>query len=321
MILDEIAKHKYITIQCHNEPDADSIAAGYGLYTYFTSLGGHEVDLIYGGHNKLTKKNFVTMVERLNIPLTYVTPHYEVKGILVTVDCQYGSGNIYRFKSDHIAVIDHHQPEPLSDNTISDIRPEYGSCSTIVWQLLAEKGFPIKDYPALQTALYYGLYLDTTSFYEMYHPADRHMLDSLNPDLELIHQLNNSNLSSEELALAGMAMMRAIINDKLHFAILRADRCTSNILGLISDIVLQVDTINTCVVFAEHNEYIKFSVRSCEKSLRANEIASFFADNIGNGGGHYDKAGGTIKKKSYLKRYPDTHLESYFSMCYRQFLL
>ena len=321
MILDEIAKYKHITIQCHNDPDADSIAAGFGLYLYFRSLGIHEVELIYSGHSKLSKKNFVTMVDKLNIPIKYVLPSYEIKGILVTVDCQYGGGNAYKFDTDAVAVIDHHQPEALPYNAVVDIRPDYGSCSTIVWELLKEKDFPFDKHQDLQTALFYGLYLDTSSFYELYHPADRNMLDFLRPDLELIHHLNNANLSAEELTLAGMAMMRAIINDKLHFAILRADRCNSSILGLISDIVLQVDTINTCVVFSEHPDYIKFSVRSCDRCIRANEVAAFLAENMGNGGGHFDKAGGTIKMKAYRKKYPDMHLEAYFSTCYRQFLL
>ena len=35
MILRELAKYDPITIQCHDNPDADSIAAGYALCRYF----------------------------------------------------------------------------------------------------------------------------------------------------------------------------------------------------------------------------------------------------------------------------------------------
>ena len=321
MILDKIASNKYITIQCHDNPDADTIAAGYGLYLYFSSLGGHHVDLIYSGREKINKMNLNLMIDRLDIPLRYVDEmHYESVGILVTVDSQYGSGNITKLRSNKIAVIDHHQPGPLPDDCLRDIRPTYGSCSTVVWKLLRDKEFPIDHFPFLETALYYGLYNDTTSFYELYQPEDREMHDSLNPDIDLIRVMNNSNLTAHDLELAGLALTRAVVNVKKHFAVLRADHCDTNILGMISDFALQVDCIYTCIVYSERSDVIKFSVRSCVKEIHANELAAFVSHGIGNGGGHLDKAGGTIKNPLECEEYQDQCLVSFFSKKIKEYL-
>ena len=320
MILDDIALHNCITIQCHDNPDADALASGLGLYLYFSSLPNRRVKLIYSGKEKLSKRNFIMMVEKLDIPISYVSEQYIPEGILVTVDSQYGSGNVTKLRANDIAVIDHHQPGNLDEGIIADIRPDYGSCSTLIWTMLLEKHFPVDEYSNLQTALYYGLYTDTTSFYEMYNPIDRDMQDSLKPDLDLIRQMNNSTLSAKELGIAGLALIRAIINEKQHFAILCAEDCDPNILGMVSDFAMQVDSISTCIVYTERIGDIKFSVRSCDKEIHANEFAVFVADGMGNGGGHFDKAGGTISKEAFEKKYPDMHLQAFFSDCYKKYL-
>ncbi len=319
MILDQIADNLSITIQCHDNPDADTIASGFALYKYFMTRGKYRLKLIYSGHEQIKKKNLQIMVEELNIPIEYVPSPYRISGVLVNVDCQYGSGNVTRFPSDNIVIIDHHQPGRLPNGCLRDIRPEYGSCSTIIWKLLSDAGFDINAHPDLSTALYYGLYTDTGAFAEIYNPLDREMQDTLNADYDLIKLMNNSNLSLRELEIAGLAMIRAIVNEKWHFAILKADDCDSNILGLISDICLQVDTIHSCIVYAEHPDYVKFSVRSCIKEVLANELAAYIAKDIGNGGGHTDKAGGLINLTKYKEIFPDLHFEAFFSERYQNF--
>ena len=35
MMLDELLGYDRVTIQCHDNPDADAIASGFGLYCFF----------------------------------------------------------------------------------------------------------------------------------------------------------------------------------------------------------------------------------------------------------------------------------------------
>ena len=137
-ILDDLANYNPITIQCHDNPDADAIASGYGLYLYFSSLK-KDVKLIYSGRNKITKSNLVAMVNKYDIPINYLDANEvpKVDGLLVTVDCQYGAGNVTRIEADEVAIIDHHRIE-IEGVEKNVILSHIGSCSTIVWKLLTE---------------------------------------------------------------------------------------------------------------------------------------------------------------------------------------
>ena len=319
MKLSDLALYDPIIIQCHDNPDADTLASGYALYTYFTQLG-KAVRLIYCGRNAIHKSNLCLMLEHLKIPIEYIEraddlikdmPQGKVEGLLLTVDCQYGAGNVTRIPAENVAIIDHHQVE-IRNVELSEINPGLGSCSTLIWKMLREAGFEIQD-TKLGTALYYGLYTDTNQFAEIFNPLDMDMREALPCEKTLVQLFRNSNLSLGELEIAGIALIRHIYNDDYHYAIIKSQPCDPNILGLISDFLLQVAEIYTCVVYNEWKDGYKFSVRSCIKEVQANELAAFLAEGIGSGGGHHEKAGGFISKTLYEDKYPTLHSEAFFS--------
>ena len=313
MRLSDLERYEQITIQCHDNPDADTLASGYGLYCYFKSRG-KSVRMVYGGRNKIQKSNLRLMVEKLKLPIEYIenSEKSKVDGLLITVDCQYGSGNVTYLLAEAVAVIDHHQLDREAI-PMCIINPNLGSCATLVWKLLLEEGFDIGSDAYLGTALYYGLYTDTNQFSELYNPLDMDMREAVDADKGLITLFRNSNISLKELEIAGIALIRYSYNDDYEFAVIKAQPCDPNILGLISDFLLQVDAIKTCVVFNEVNDGYKFSVRSCIWEVNASELAEFLAEGMGSGGGHYEKAGGFISMKLYEEKYPTLHSEGYFN--------
>lgn len=315
MKLHEFLKYNPISIQCHDNPDADAIASGYGLYCYFKDMG-KDVSLIYSGRNEISKSNLKLMVDKLNIPISYLKMDSEAlihrEGLLITVDCQYGAGNVTKIDADEVAIIDHHQVE-IDNIELSHILPGLGSCSTIVWKMLLDEGYKVDDENGLGTALYYGLYTDTNEFAEIRNPLDKDLREDVEYDNSLINQFRNSNLSLKELEIAGIAMLRYSFNDEYEFAVIKSQPCDPNILGLISDFLLQVDRIKTCVVYNEIGDGYKISVRSCVREVNASELAAFLTAEIGSGGGHYEKAGGFISKKLYLQKYKTLHSEGYFN--------
>lgn len=312
MRLADLERFNPITIQCHDNPDADAIGSGFGLYTYFKSKG-KDTRFIYSGKNRIHKPNLKLMVEKLAIPIEYVkASNQNIEGLLITVDCQYGAGNVTKLMADKVAVIDHHQIE-MSNLEMKDIRSTLGSCSTLVWSMLVDEGYPVEKDVALGTALYYGLHSDTNQFSEISNPLDMDCRDNLNCDMGLIRLFCNSNLTLKELELAGIALIRYIYNDDHKYAIIKAHPCDPNILGIISDFLIQVDQVWTCIVYNEINDGYKLSVRSCIKEVNASELAAFVTEKIGSGGGHIEKAGGFISKKLYEEYYPTLHSEAYFS--------
>lgn len=312
MKLQELEKYQEITIQCHDNPDADTLGSGFGLYCYFRDKG-KKVRLLYSGSSEIQKSNLKLMVEKLEIPVEYHPDCKEgIRGLLITVDCQYGAGNVTKLEAENVAIIDHHQLE-IVDVELSLILSDIGSCSTIVWMMLKEAGYEVKKDINLSTALYYGLLTDTNHFTEIHNPIDRDMQDTLSYNRNLITLFCNSNISLKELEVAGIAMLRYSFNEDYNFAVIKSQPCDSNILGLISDFLLQVDQIHTCVVFNEVEGGYKFSVRSCIREVNASELAGFLSKDIGNGGGHYQKAGGFVSKKLYEEKMENIHAEAYFN--------
>lgn len=292
MRLRELLEFSDIVIQCHDFPDADTIASGYGVYQYLRE-NGKQPRLVFGGKQPVSKPNLLHMINTLNIPLRYTTCLDEPE-TLVTIDCCYGEGNVTAFPARNIFVIDHHRFDSACRYPC-EIRSGYSSCSTIVAQLLKEEKYDYNADRNLATALYYGLYTDTNGMSEISHPADRDLRDLTDFDETVINVLKNSNLSLGEMKIAGDALKHYRYHDEFHYAMVEAMPCDPNILGFICDLLLQVDEVHTCVVFCCQPFGVKLSVRSCVNDIRANELADFLVRNIGSGGGHAGKAGGYMR--------------------------
>lgn len=292
MKLSELLNHDDIVIQCHDFPDADTLAAGYGVYLYVTAHG-KKPSLVYSGRQKITKPNLLHMVSQLDIPVTYTEHLDKPPEALVTVDCCYGEGNVTRFEADNIYVIDHHRVSG-SAKYRSEIHSNYSSCSTVVNRMLKEESFRPNDNRKLATALYYGLFTDSNGMDEVSHPADKDLRDLTDFDEATVTILKNSNLSLEEMKIAGDALKHYKYDNEYRFALVEAMPCDPNILGFISDLLLQTDTVDTCVAFCRRSTGVKISVRSCVTDIKADEMARFIVGSEGSGGGHARKAGGYI---------------------------
>lgn len=302
MKLRDLLEYNEIVVQCHDNPDADSLACGYGVYRYLSSMG-KKPRLIYGGRNCIRKSNLVMLVKDLGIPIEHVDELKEPE-LLVMVDCQYMGGNAVHFPAGQVAVIDHHRVSTMLPK-LSEVRSNLGACSTLVWQLLKEEGYDVEGDRKLATALYYGLYTDTGSFTEIVHPLDKDLRDEAKFDPELMVKYRNANLSLEELEVAGAALLHSDYIDEYRCAIVKSAPCDPNILGLISDLVLEVDAVDSCIVFNVLQDGVKLSVRSCVKEVKANELAAELCRDIGSGGGHRGKAGGFIPMELLAEVYLD----------------
>ena len=318
--LRDFDKYDDIVIQCHDNPDADALGSGFALMWYLKKKG-KEPKFVYGGRAPISKSNLVLMKNNLGIEAEYVKEISKPQ-LLITVDCQYGESNVTKFEADKIAVIDHHQVSgPLPP--LSEVRSNYGSCSTVMYELMNQEGIDINEDEDLSTALFYGLMTDTGGFTEVSHPSDKDLRDFAKPRQSDIILFKNSNLSRDELIIAGDALKHAYYNEEKNYAIVEAKPCDPNILGIISDMLLEVDSVNTCLVYSVLDFGIKISVRSCIKEVKASEMAAFITNGFGGGGGHVVKAGGLLKKdllvrsgieyeSDTLGRFLDGRMNEYF---------
>ncbi|MBO4400050.1 MAG: DHH family phosphoesterase [Lachnospiraceae bacterium] len=310
--LSDFDRYTQIVIQCHDNPDADALASGFALKRYLEQRG-KEPRFVYGGTNPIAKSNLVLMNENLEINCEHIES-LETPELLITVDCQYGESNVTAFPAQCVAVIDHHQVSSELPE-MSEVRSNYGSCSTVLYEMLRAEDFDINADRNIATALYYGLMTDTGDFTEISHPCDKDLRDIANFNKPLITLFRNSNLSIDELRIAGDALKNTLVNEERFYGIVEAGPCDSNILGIISDMFLEVDGVQTCVVYNILPSGVKFSVRSCVKEVKASELASFLAEGLGGGGGHLVKAGGFLKKDLIVKsgvRFEREAISSFF---------
>lgn len=291
---------KQICIQCHNNPDADTLSSANGLYCFF-SEHGVSVDIIYSGPDRIRKSNLKMLVENCNIPVRYVTELPQTE-LLLVVDGQYGAGSVTKFDAPSIAVIDHHIPMMAVNEQIL-IKSEYQSCATIIWELLCEEEYPVKDNETMRIALLYGLFTDTSSFYDLYQDKDMEMRLALSGDLPLFEKLIKSNMTVAEMMIASDAMQEHYFDPQNRFAIVSAIHCDQTVLGIIGDFMIQVDVILVNFSYTEVDGGYQISIRSCEDRIAANLLAAYVCEGIGSGGGHRKKAGGKISAESLRNKY------------------
>lgn len=311
--LQQFLHYKKIYIQCHNNPDPDTLASAFGVYCFFGDQG-IDVEMIYGGRQQIKKFNLKYMIEQCNIPIRYVEQFPEIKGLLLIMDGQYGQGNVQKLEASDIAVIDHH-PAVMQESEKVLIKSDYQSCSTIVWELLAEENYPVKQNEALRVALLYGLFTDTSSFYDLYKEKDIKMRIDLSGEFPVFEKLTKSCMTVGELMIANDAMFNHYYDIEKRFAIVSALRCDQAVLGIIGDFVIQVDVILACFTYTSVNGGYQISVRSCDEQISAGDLARYVCEGIGSGGGHAKKAGGRISDQLVAEKYGEIDI---FDLIYQK---
>ncbi len=320
MELNQFLKYKDIVIQCHDNPDADALASGYALMWYFHKKN-KPARFIYRGRNEIKKSNLLIMIKELEVPVEYEPFFAEEPDLIITVDCQYGQKNVTTTKAKHIAVIDHHHKVTTIPGSLSRIRSDVGSCSTLCWDLIKKEGLDPNDNRLLSTALYYGLFSDTNRLSEVSHPLDRDMLDNLVINKSTVTEMINSNISLEELQITGRAILNYDYHPSNKYLVIEAEACDPCILGVISDFALETENVSVCIAFYESPYEVKFSVRSCTKEVRADDLAAFLAEGLGGGGGgHTLKAGGVMQPDLLTKSAKET-IEERLQWYYDRFLV
>lgn len=309
--------YERVCIQCHDNPDADAVASAFGVYRY---LRAHDVDaaIIYGSSTPIDKTAMKILIKECGIPIEHVDT-LPPSDILLLVDCQYGQGNVEMFEADRVAIIDHHIRK-VDYNPDYFIESEYQSCSTIIWEMLTEEGYPVEEDEALVVALLYGLYTDTACFSDLFGSADNKMRTALFKEQSLFERLIKSNMSVLELIISGDALLNHYIDPKRRFAIVPALSCNQTVLGSIGDFIIQVDIVFLSFTYTKTGTDYKISLRTCHEKLAANRILEYVCNGIGSGGGHLKKAGGFISDKKLRQKYGDRNIFDVINMLLCQYM-
>lgn len=299
MKLKDLLAYDDIVIQCHDKPDADTIASGYALLKYLERMGKCP-RLVYSGPQKVTRGSLHEMIRRFSIPLEYLGRSDGEAELLVMVDCRAGERNVTALPCRNLAVIDHHtvkDGETLPP--LHEIRTEadgYASCATVLWAMLEEAGFPVEEGGQLPTILYYGLYMDTQEL-KTARKMDRNMLESLKYDMDIVTELQSVNMSLEEIRITGRAYDTLHISPKHRFAVAQVEPCDPDILGIVGDELMKVAGVDVSAAYCmlDGNQGLKISVRCRRGGGNAADLVGWLVRSMGSdGGGSPTKAAGRI---------------------------
>ncbi len=296
-ILELFTKLRYETavyIQAHNFPDHDAIASAYGLQKLMERFGVH-AEITFDGD--IERESLRRMIENLNIKLVHAH-ELEMKKtdkIIIVDGCKHNR-NVTDLPGEEMGIIDHHSIDVPDDVLYVDLRPNYGSTSTIIYEYYLKTHQTFTKNVA--TAMMIGLNKDTAGLTRgvNYHDVIAYSDLWHNADMEYVNSImrNDIEMSDLEYFSLGINKMKTFRNFGFIFF---EQGCQQNLLGVLGDFFLTLNELDFVVLAARNNNKINLSIRSEYKKWNAALVIEKALQGIGFGGGHEDMAGGIIDEQ------------------------
>ncbi|MGH8430697.1 MAG: DHH family phosphoesterase, partial [Solimonas sp.] len=184
-----------VLILLHNDPDPDAMASGLALRNV---LRRTRQTAIIGCMQGVTRPENQRMVKLLDLQIENITAanvHEFDRVAMVDVQPHYFPGLVERCD----LVIDHHPEQPGYNAVFKDIRPDYGSTSTILTEHLRAVDVNISERTA--TAMLYAIKSDTLFFNRQANRADLDAFTYLYPlaDAGNVRKMEGSEITAERL--------------------------------------------------------------------------------------------------------------------------
>jgi nanoRNase/pAp phosphatase (c-di-AMP/oligoRNAs hydrolase) len=289
-----------VLIMLHNEPDPDAMASGLALRNV---LRRTKATAIIGAMQGVTRPENVRMVNLLDIhvePITAASLKEYDRIAMVDVQPHYFGGLIDRVD----LVIDHHPEQPGYTAVFKDIRPDYGSTSTILTEHLRAVDVNISERTA--TAMLYAIKSDTLFFNRSTNRVDLEAFSYLYPlsDAALIRKMEGAEITLERLDFVLKARNSGTLLDQVFCAFL-GSMPREDFIPYVADFYLQLEDVKWTVIGGIVNDTLVVSVRNLGYTKNAGEfVRRFFAD-IGSAGGHRAMAKAVVPMRAFRDKYGD----------------
>jgi nanoRNase/pAp phosphatase (c-di-AMP/oligoRNAs hydrolase) len=292
-LVDSLKHCERVIVQTHDFPDHDAVASAFALGYILESKGIVPV-LAYTGH--IDRISLQNMIDWLKIPICHtttlaLTPHDKI----IIVDGCIGEDNVTDLPGIEVAVIDHHQNTPPGFVSYKDVRPDFGSSSTILAEYYEQLGISMPK--PVATALLVGLGYDTANLTRSFIGNDLVAFAKLRAkaDVELASKISRNQFVLDELGYFTYLFENLKRDGRIAFAML-PDSCPENMLGMLSDFVLGIHEIDIVILTAKRDNSIQITLRSECPMNNVGEVArkTLNCNQIGFGGGHRHMAGGIV---------------------------
>jgi nanoRNase/pAp phosphatase (c-di-AMP/oligoRNAs hydrolase) len=294
-----------VLILLHNDPDPDALASGLALRNV---LHRTKTTAIIGAVEGVTRPENLRMVNLLDIHVEAVTPQSvrEYSRVaMVDVQPHYFGGLIDRVD----LVIDHHPEQPGYTAVFKDIRPDYGSTSTILTEHLRAVDVNISERTA--TAMLYAIKSDTLFFNRSTNRVDLEAFSYLYPlaDAALIRKMEGAEITSERLDYVLKAHLGGILSDQVFCAFL-GSMPREDFIPYVADFFLQLEDVKWTVIAGIVNDSLVVSVRNLGYTKNAGEFVRRFFAEIGSAGGHRAMAKAVVPLRAFRDKYGELPAEA-----------
>src|SRR5919204_69888 len=201
-------------------------------------------------------------------------------------------------------VIDHHPEQPGYSAVFKDIRPNYGSTSTILTEHLRAVDEHISERTA--TAMLYAIKSDTLFFNRQANRVDLEAFSYLYPlaDAALIRKMEGAEITAERLEYVLKAYRSGRLADQVFCAFLGPSP-REDFIPYVADFFLQLEDVKWTVVAGVVNESLVVSVRNLGYSKNAGEFVRRFFSDIGSAGGHRAMAKAVVPMRAFREKFGD----------------
>jgi nanoRNase/pAp phosphatase (c-di-AMP/oligoRNAs hydrolase) len=290
-----LERDKPISIIVHNNPDPDSLASAMALKYFLKKLGYKKVKIYYDG--LVGRAENQAMIRILKIPLSMTKNMAAVKERqFVLVDCQPYTGNVSLPEgATPVAAIDHHpRSRKASKVPYRDIRPDYGACSTIIYEYYDALNIPVSR--DIATALFHAIFSETQSLGREGSQPDKKAY------LDLLPQINFSQLSKIQFPAISKEFvchlsdvlvntfyyknLTGVILDQLPYPDFVAE---------MADFLLRIRNITWSICIGSFKNLIYVSLRTTNTDANASKVIKRIVPHYGTAGGHEMTAGAQVK--------------------------
>ena len=287
-----------VLILTHNDPDPDALASGLALRTI---LRRTRQTAILGCLQGVTRPENQRMVKLLDlqyeviaadqlagfdkIALVDVQPHY-FPGLLPHADL----------------VIDHHPEQTGYTAVYRDIRPDYGSTSTILTEHLRAVDLDVSERTA--TAMLYAIKSDTLFFNRQANSADLDAFTYLYPraDATMVRKMEGSEITAERLDYVIKAWQAGRMVEHVFCAFL-GEPPREDFVPYVADFYLQLEDVQWTVVSGVVNDTFVVSVRNLGYSRKARDFVRRWFNDIGSAGGHRTMAKAVVPLEAFQRKF------------------
>jgi nanoRNase/pAp phosphatase (c-di-AMP/oligoRNAs hydrolase) len=289
-----------VLIMLHHDPDPDALASALALRNV---LRRTKTTAIIGAVQGVTRPENLRMVNLLDIhvePIMAANLKEYERIAMVDVQPHY-FGELFERVD---LVIDHHPEQPGYTAVFKDIRPDYGSTSTILTEHLRAVDVNISERTA--TAMLYAIKSDTLFFNRQTNRVDIEAFSYLYPlaDAALIRKMEGSEITLERLEYVMKAYQAGTLSEQVFCGFLGASP-REDFIPYVADFFLQLEDVKWTIVAGIVGEDLIVSVRNIGYAKNAGEFARRYFAEIGSAGGHRAMAKATVPMSAFRKKYGD----------------